>query len=89
VQFGLGRTLYALAQGQWTGFLSDAPGSPTDPMTGSLSRINADGSFTEVAGGLNHPTSMQSIGNTAFIVNQEGEIWVIEDVSAPPFGRGR
>ena len=89
VEIGLGRTLYALAQGQWTGFFSPNPGSPADPLTGSLSRINADGSFTEVAGGLNLPTSMQFIGNTAFIVNLAGEIWVIEDVSAPPFGRGR
>lgn len=87
VEFGLGRTLYALAQGQWTGFFGPEPGSPADPMTGSLSRINADGSFTEIVGGLNLPTSMEFIGNTAFIVNMVGEIRVVEDVSAPPFGR--
>jgi hypothetical protein len=89
VEFGLGRTLYALAQGQWTGFFSPDPGSPADPMTGSLSRINADGSFTEIVGGLNLPTSMEFIGNSAYIVNLAGEIWVIDDVSAPPFGNSR
>jgi hypothetical protein len=87
VEFGLGRTLYALAQGQWTGFFGPDPGSPADPFTGSLSRINPDGSFTEIMGGLNLPTSLEFIGNSAYIVNLIGEIWVIDDVSAPPFGR--
>jgi hypothetical protein len=86
VEFGPGRTLYALAQGEWNGFFGTDPGTPADPGTGSLSRINADGSFTEVVGELNLPTSMQFIGNTAFIINLAGEIWVIEDVSEPPFG---
>lgn len=89
IEVGLGRTLYALAQGRWTGFFGPDPGSPADPMTGSLSRINADGSFTEIVGGLNLPTSMEFIGNSAYIVNLIGEIWVIDDVSDPPFGKSR
>jgi hypothetical protein len=87
VEFGLGRSLYALAQGEWNGYFGTDPGTPADPDGGSLSRINPDGSFTEIAGELNLPTSMEFIGNAAFIVNLAGEIWVIEDVSAPPFGR--
>lgn len=86
VEFGLGRTLYALAQGEWDGAF---PGAPANPDGGSLVEINADGSFSEIAGGLNVPTSVEFIGNSAYIVNLIGEIWVIEDVSAPPFGRGR
>jgi len=88
VEFGLGRSLYALAQGEWNGFFGTDPGTPAVPDGGSLSRINPDGSFTEIAGELNLPTSMEFIGNAAFIVNMVGEIWVIDDVSAPPFGRG-
>jgi len=87
VEFGLGRTLFALSQGQWTGFFGPFPGSPADPLTGSLSRVNPDGSFTEVAGGLNLPTSVEFIGNTAYIVGLAGEIFKIENVSGPPFGK--
>jgi hypothetical protein len=31
-------------------------------------------------------TSLEFIGNSAYIVNLLGEVWVIEDVSPPPFG---
>jgi hypothetical protein len=86
VEFGLGRTLYALAQGEWDGAF---PGAPALPFTGSLLEINADGSMTEVAGQLNLPTSVEFIGNSAYVVTLAGEIWVIEDVSSPPFGRKR
>ena len=84
VEFGLGRTLYALAQGEWDGAF---PGAPALPFTGSLLEINADGSMTEVAGPLNLPTSVEFIGNTAYVVTLTGDIWVIENVSSPPFGR--
>lgn len=93
VEFGLGRSLYALAQGEWC--LPGAspplcvkfPGAPAEPNGGLIVEVNADGSFTEVAGGLNLPTSMEFIGNSAYIVNLPGEIWVVDDVSEPPFGK--
>ena len=94
VELGLGRSLYALAQGEWCPPGETPPtcgkmdGAPAEPNGGSLVQVNADGSYSEIAGGLNQPTSLEFIGNTAFIVNLAGEIWVIEDVSAPPFGRG-
>ena len=84
VERGRGRTLYALGQGIWDGV---AQGSPALPYTGSLVKINRrNGHFTEIATGLNQPTSMEFIGNTVYIVSLAGEIWVIEDVSGPPFG---
>ena len=61
VETGLGRTLFALAQGEWNGAF---PGAPANPDGGSLVKINSNGSFTGLV----------------------GEIWVIEDVSQPPFG---
>lgn len=85
VERGPGRKLYALAQGIWDGAF---PGSPALPYTGSLLEVNADGTFTEIASGLNLPTSVQFIGNAAYIVSLAGEIWVIHDVSDPPFGQG-
>jgi hypothetical protein len=86
VERGLGRTLYALGQGIWDGVM---PGSPALPNTGELVQVNSDGSFEVIASGLNQPTSMEFIGNTVFIVSLAGDIWVIEGVSSPPFGRPR
>ncbi len=56
------------------------------PSTGSQVEVNRDGSFTVVMDGLNLPTSLEMIGNTAYVVTLAGEIWKIDDVSAPPFG---
>jgi len=36
--------------------------------------------------GLNQPTSLQFIGNKAYVVTLTGEIWVIDGVSGPPYG---
>jgi hypothetical protein len=85
VEFGRGRKLYALAQGD---FLEGSPeGSPAQPNTGALVEANADGSFTVITNNLNQPTSLEFIGNTAYVVTLTGEIWKIEGVSDPPFGR--
>lgn len=86
VKFGRGQKLYALAQGTWNGQFE---GSPAFPETGFLLEVNADGSLTVLADGLNIPTSFQFIGNTAYIVTLTGEIWKLDNVSGPPFGRVR
>ena len=52
-------------------------------------KVNADGTFTVVTDGLNLPTSLEFIGNTAYVVTLTGEIWRIDDVSGPPFGGSR
>jgi hypothetical protein len=85
VEFGLGNTLYVLGQGHFSPGADD--GSPADPLTGNLAEINADGTVTTVAEGLDQPMSMEFIGNTAYIVTFGGEVWVIDDVSKPPFGK--
>jgi len=36
--------------------------------------------------GLNQPTSVEIIGNTAYVVNLAGEVWKIENISSPPYG---
>jgi hypothetical protein len=74
VELGRGRTLYALSQGVG----SDGPaGSPALPNTGALVKVNRDGTFTAVTDGLNQPTSLEFIKNTAYVVTLGGEIWKI------------
>jgi sugar lactone lactonase YvrE len=86
VEFGRGRTLYALSQGSFGG---GPPGSPAAPDTGSLVKVNGNGTFTVLADGLDRPTSLEFIGNTAYVITLTGEIWKFDNVSGPPFGTWR
>ncbi|HZR16674.1 MAG TPA: ScyD/ScyE family protein [Verrucomicrobiae bacterium] len=84
VQFGLGRSLYALSFGTFdpnTESLNLAV-----PNTGALVKVNGDGTFTTVMDGLDQPTSLEFIRGTAYVVTLTGEIWRIDGVSGPPFG---
>ena len=78
VEYGCCGTLYALAQGDFKE--GNAPGSPAEPNTGSLVKVNADGTFTVIMDKLNQPTSLEFIGNTAYVVTLTGEIWKIDGV---------
>ena len=84
VEFGRGGKLYALSQGVWDGAF---PGSPALPNTGALVEVSGDGNLTVLMGSVNLPTSLEFIGNTAYVVTLAGEIFRIDDVSEPPFGR--
>jgi hypothetical protein len=79
VEFGRGRQLYALAQGDWPP--GNEPGSPALPNTGELVEVNEDGTFTVVVDGLNLPTSVEFIGDTAYVVTLTGELLKIDNVS--------
>jgi hypothetical protein len=76
--------LYALSQGDFPPLGN--PAEPALPNTGSLVKVNPDGSFTTIADHLNQPTSLEFIGSTAYIVTLGGEVWVVENVSGPPYG---
>jgi hypothetical protein len=86
VEFGRGRTLFALAQGFWS---DTNPGSPADPDTGQLLEVDGSGGFAVVADLLNQPTSLEVIRNTAYVVTLGGEIWRIDDIAGPPYGTSR
>jgi hypothetical protein len=86
VEFGQGRTLFALAQGDWDG---PWDGAPALPSTGALVRADGNGGFTMLAEGLDRPTSLEIIQNTAYIVTLGGEIWTINNIAGPPFGQSR
>jgi hypothetical protein len=78
VEFGRGHRLYALSQGVFSG---GPEGSPALPNTGSLVEVKRNGSFTVVTGGLDRPTSVEFIGDTAYVVTLTGEIWQVVHVS--------
>jgi hypothetical protein len=85
VEFGRGRTLFALSQGDFPD-PPTPPGSPALPNTGSLVKVKRNGSFKVIADGLNLPTSFEIIGNTAYVVTLTGEIWKIRNISGSPYG---
>ena len=87
VEFGRGRTLYALSQGVFPA--GNPPGTPALPNTGALVQATEDGTFNVIANGINQPTSLEFIGNTAYVVTLTGEIWRIDGVSDPPYGAAR
>jgi hypothetical protein len=79
VTFGPSLSLYALSQGD---FLEGNPeGSPAEPNTGSLVKVNSDGSLRVITEGLNQPTSLEFIRDTAYVVTLGGEIWAIDNLS--------
>jgi hypothetical protein len=86
VEFGRGRTLYALSQGVFGG---GPAGAPAAPSTGSLVKVNRDGAFTVVAAGLDRPTSLEFIGNTAYVVTLGGEIWKVHSALCPHSAHSR
>jgi len=84
VEFGRENSLYALLQGYWNGPFE---GTPAQPNTGALVKVNPDGIFTLLVDGLNQPTSVEIIKNTAYVVTLTGEVWKIENVSPLPYGK--
>ncbi len=78
VEFGRGQTLFALSQGDFSG---NPEGSPALPNTGSLLRINPNGTFSVIAEELDRPTSLEIIGNTAYIITLAGEIWTVDNIA--------
>jgi hypothetical protein len=84
VERGLGGTLYALSQGDFPA--GGPPGSPAMPDSGALVEVTDGGTLSPIVEGLNQPTSMQIIGNSAYVVTLGGEIWKIDGIASPPFG---
>lgn len=85
VEFGRGQTLFALSQGIWEGAPEDA-GTPANPDTGSLVKVNSNGTFTTITEDLDRPTSLEISGNTAYIITLTGEVWTVENIAGQPFG---
>jgi hypothetical protein len=75
--------LYALSQGQWNGV---GEGSPALPNTGRLLVVERDGSLTPVVDThgqelvLDRPTSMEFVGNTAYVVSVDGNVYEVPNL---------
>jgi hypothetical protein len=78
VEFDGGGLLYALSHGTFDPITDGAV-----PNTGALVKVNGDDTFKVVMDGLNQPTSLEFIGNSAYVVTLTGEIWKIDGVSCP------
>jgi hypothetical protein len=76
VEFGPRLRLYALSQGDFTP--GNPEGSPANPNTGALVVLRRNGRLGVVVDELNQPTSLEFIGDTAFVVTLGGEIWKIK-----------
>jgi len=83
VERGPGGKLYALSQGQWNRV---AEGSPAFPNTGRLVIVKRDGSLKPVVDGrgrelvLDRPTSMEFVGDTAYVVSVAGKVYKITNL---------
>ncbi len=79
VEKGVGGSVYALSQGPG---VPDAPaGSPAQPDSGSLLRVNKDGTFAVLVDAIDEPTSLEVVGDTAYVVTLTGEVWKIDGLS--------
>jgi hypothetical protein len=80
VEPGHGHRLFALAQGHFTP--GHPAGSPADPGTGLLLRVDRHGGFDVLTEGLDRPTSLEVVGDTAYVVTLGGEVLRIEGLPA-------
>jgi sugar lactone lactonase YvrE len=81
VELGRGHGLYALSQGDWD--LPPTPeneGKPAAPDTGRLLRVTSHGHFATMVEGLDRPTSLEIIGDSAFVVTLTGKVLSIDRV---------
>jgi hypothetical protein len=83
VEFARGHKLFALSQG--IGSPGAPPATPAVPNTGKFVQVNKDGSFTVIKDGLDRPTSLKFIGNTAYVVTLAGEVWKFDNVGGKSF----
>jgi sugar lactone lactonase YvrE len=79
VESGPDGALYALSQGDSPGDVP--PATPAKPDSGRLLLVNRNGSFSVLVDKLDLPTSLDFIGDTAFVTTLNGEIWKITNVS--------
>jgi hypothetical protein len=87
VEMGRGQTLFALSQGEFPcGGDPSCAGFPASHDTGALLRANASGTMTTVADDLDQPSSLEIIGNSAFVVTLGGDVVRIDDIAGPPYG---
>jgi hypothetical protein len=74
--------LYILSQGVWDlPNLPENAGLPASPETGTLLRLDRLGRFTPIAQGLDRPTSVELIGDSALVVTLTGTVIRIDRIA--------
>jgi hypothetical protein len=86
VKFGPEGDLYVLSQGEFPNL--GTPATPAVNNTGKLLRLNKDGTFTVIMEQLDQPTSLEFIGETAFVTTLGGTVYRIKHVSRGGHGEG-
>ncbi len=79
VERGRGGTIFGLAQGYFTP--GQDAGAPAEPNTGQLLAVGRHGDVEVVVDNLDRPTSMEIVGDTAYVVGLGGDIVRIDDIS--------
>ena len=90
VELRRNRDLYALSQGTWD--LPPTPeneGKPAAPDTGRILRLDKRGRFAPVIEGLDRPTSLELIGDRAFVVTLTGKVLAIDHLGRLGCGHAR
>ena len=60
--------------------MPDNAGLPADEGTGVLAKVEWNGALTPIVTGLNQPTSLEFVGDTAFVVGLDGVVTRIDHV---------
>jgi hypothetical protein len=83
-----GDTVYGLAQGDWP-YLGEPgkEGFPASPNTGMLMRADRHGQFQPVVSRLDRPTTVELIGDKAFVVTITGKVFRITGLNRGNSGR--
>lgn len=81
VEYGTGGRLFTLSQGVFP--VGAMAGAPAIQDTGALLVATADGGMTELVAGLDRPTSLEVVGNTAWVVTLDGEVLRIDGLPRP------
>ncbi|MEQ9562401.1 MAG: hypothetical protein RLN69_07770 [Woeseiaceae bacterium] len=84
VELGRGFSMFGLAQGEFGG---GDPGAPAKAGSGSLVKANKCGGFDVIEEELNLPTSLEIVGDTAYIVTLTGDVLKFRNISGRKNGK--
>jgi len=84
LEMGPHHKLYVLSQGVWDlPNLPENAGFPAAPNTGKLLKVGQHGELISVIEGLDRPTSLEFIKDTAFIITFTGKVLRFDGVAEP------
>lgn len=78
VEKGPSSRLYALSFGTQP---ASPEGPPADPFSGKLLLVRDNGTFGILVANLTMPTSLEILGDTAFITTLNGDVWRVDNIS--------